>query len=104
MSKLFLCLPLDSTTKFRKKPSGGFSIWVTLPERLSSTQLLRQAVEHGVEFAPGSYFHVGRRETNNMRLAFSTLTQPQLRQGVKRLGKVISQALDAGRRQAAGDR
>jgi len=87
-----------------KKPNGGFSFWVSLPERLSSSTLLKLAVDNGIEFAPGSYFHVGRRESNNLRLAFSTLTQPQLRQGVKRLGKVIEQALEAGRRQAAGDR
>lgn len=87
-----------------KKPSGGFSFWVSLPERYSSTELLKRAVEEGVEFAPGNYFHVGRRESNNLRLAFSTLTQPQLRQGAKRLAQVIVKVLEAGRRQAAGDR
>jgi 2-aminoadipate transaminase len=87
-----------------KKPSGGFSFWVSLPERLSATELLKHAVEQGIEFAPGNYFNVGRRESNNLRLAFSTLTQPQLRQGVKRLGQVITSVLEASRRQVAGDR
>jgi 2-aminoadipate transaminase len=87
-----------------KKPSGGFSFWVSLPEWLSSTRLLKQAVAQGIEFAPGNYFHVGRRESSNLRLAFSTLTQPQLRQGIRRLGNVMAQALDTEHRQASGER
>jgi len=55
-----------------------------------------------VEFAQGNYFYVNRRDSNNFRLAFSTLTQPQLRQGIKRLGAVIQRAMAAqGRRPAA---
>lgn len=76
-----------------KTPSGGFSYWVNLPRWLDSMQLLKRAVSHGVEFAPGSYFNVGRRSSSDLRLAFSTLTQPQLRQGVRRLGAVISAAI-----------
>lgn len=76
-----------------KRPQGGFSFWINLPQWLDSAELLKFAVQHGVEFSQGNYFYVGRRSSSNFRLAFSTLTQPQLRQGIKRLGLAIQQAL-----------
>lgn len=72
-----------------KHPAGGFTYWVTMPPRCNSQDLLKRALKVGIEFAPGSFFYVDRRDSSSFRLAFSTLTQPQLRQGVKRLGKVI---------------
>src|SRR5690606_36155073 len=86
-----------------KRPQGGFNFWVQLPRGLRSMDVLRLAVAEGVEFAPGNYFNVGRTESSCMRLAFSTLTQPQLRTGIKRLGAVIRSALAQPRgREAAG--
>jgi 2-aminoadipate transaminase len=76
-----------------KRPQGGFYFWVQLPRGMRSMEILKLAVAEGVEFAPGNYFNVGRTESNCMRLAFSTLTQPQLRTGVKRLGAVLRTAL-----------
>ncbi|MBN2081742.1 PLP-dependent aminotransferase family protein [bacterium] len=86
-----------------KKPSGGFSFWLTLPSWLKSMDYLKETVKCGVEFAPGNYFYVGRRDSSNLRLAFSTLTQPQLRLGIKRLGSVLTETLAQHRRQASGE-
>ena len=79
-----------------KKPTGGFSYWIKLPESLNSRLLLKEALKAGVDFAPGNYFNVSGRDTNTFRLAFSTLTQPQIRQGIKRLGLVIRKAIKSG--------
>src|SRR5690606_22118342 len=76
-----------------KRPQGGFSFWVGLPEGASGAELLERSVANGIEFAPGSYFSVGRRDTNMLRLSYSTLTQAQIRQGVKRLGQVMEEML-----------
>lgn len=76
-----------------KRPQGGFTYWVSLPARLSSMRLLELSIAQGVEFAPGSFFYVDRRDSSNFRLAFSTLTQPQLRIGIRRLGRVLQQAI-----------
>lgn len=80
-----------------KRPQGGFSFWINLPQWMDSGELLKTAVQFGVEFSQGNYFYVGRRNSSNFRLAFSTLTQPQLRQGVKRLGQALQQALEERR-------
>jgi 2-aminoadipate transaminase len=77
-----------------KKPAGGFCLWATLPPHLGSSELLKRSIAQGVEFNTGNYFYVDRRESNNLRLAFSTLTQPQIRQGIKRLGQVITEFID----------
>jgi 2-aminoadipate transaminase len=81
-----------------KRPSGGLSFWVSLPPGLSSRDLLERSVEAGLEFAPGNFFYIDRRDGPYMRLSFSTLTQPQLRQGVRRLGLVIQRAMLESRR------
>jgi DNA-binding transcriptional MocR family regulator len=85
-----------------KRPSGGFTYWVGLPGRASSEELLKLAVQHGIDFAPSSFFSVDNKDGNYMRLAFSTLTQPQLRQGVRRLGMVMNLALAQGGRRSFG--
>jgi 2-aminoadipate transaminase len=85
-----------------KRPQGGFYYWIQLPRGQRSMDLLKSAVAEGVEFAPGNYFYIGRPESNCLRLAFSTLTQPQLRQGVKRLGAVMHRALAQPRAREAG--
>jgi DNA-binding transcriptional MocR family regulator len=82
-----------------KRPQGGFSFWVNLPAWLDSRELLKYAIQCGVEFAPGNYFYVGRRDACSFRLAFSPLTQPQIRQGIKRLGQALSQAFAARQRE-----
>ena len=81
-----------------KRPSGGLSFWVSLPGAMSSRELLDRSVEAGLEFAPGNFFYIDRRDGPHMRLSFSTLTQPQLRQGVRRLGLVIQRAMLETRR------
>lgn len=72
-----------------KQPAGGFSYWLSLPAGISGEQLLAAAVQQGIDFAPGSFFTVGHRDISQLRLAFGTLTQPQLRLGVRRLGGVV---------------
>jgi 2-aminoadipate transaminase len=91
MEELMLAhFPSDTSWK---KPTGGFSCWINLPPGITGEALLRRTVEHGVDFAPGSFFNVGHRDTSTIRLAFSALTQPQLRQGLRRLGNALHEAL-----------
>jgi len=87
-----------------KKPAGGFSYWVSLPGKIKAIDLLKEAITHGVEFAPGNYFDVNGRDTSSLRLAFSTLTQPQIRQGIKRLGKAVNAMVGSTQRRVAGEK
>ena len=78
------------------RPEGGMFLWVTLPERLSALELFEHAVEQKVAFVPGTPFFVDGGGRNNMRLNFSNSDQDRIREGIRRLGRIMKNLL-AGR-------
>jgi 2-aminoadipate transaminase len=72
-------------------PQGGLFLWVTLPEGLNTTEILKEAVKQKVAFVPGeSFFPCGGGE-NTMRLNFSNATPEKINEGIARLSQVIKQ-------------
>ncbi len=72
-------------------PQGGLFLWVTLPEGLNTTEILKEAVKQKVAFVPGeSFFPCGGGE-NTMRLNFSNATPEKVNEGIARLSQVIKQ-------------
>jgi len=71
-------------------------LWVTLPERLSALELFEHAVEQKVAFVPGTPFFVDGGGVNSMRLNFSNSDQDRIREGIRRLGRIMKNLL-AGR-------
>jgi 2-aminoadipate transaminase len=59
------------------EPRGGMFLWLTLPGRIHTAELLPLAVEQGVAFVPGEVFYSARPLKNAMRLNF-THTRPEL--------------------------
>jgi DNA-binding transcriptional MocR family regulator len=77
------------------KPQGGIFIWVTLPERVNTWNLLPRAVEQEkIAFVPGVAFGIQGRGQNSLRLNFSNATPEMIEEGVKRLGKIVREAVD----------
>jgi 2-aminoadipate transaminase len=76
------------------EPTGGFLIWLTLPEEIDVLAMRPAAVEAGVAYVPGPPFHVGEAGRNSMRLSFSHLTEPELETAVERLASVVRAALE----------
>lgn len=70
-------------------PEGGLFLWVTLPEDLDATDVLRVAVQRKVAFVPGAPFHPCGGGRNTMRLNFSNATPDNITQGIRRLGEVF---------------
>jgi GntR family transcriptional regulator / MocR family aminotransferase len=71
-------------------PQGGLFIWLSLPKRLTSEELLPLAWEEGVDFAPGSPFFPEEIESSGwLRLNFVVQAPSQIEEGMKRLGKAI---------------
>jgi 2-aminoadipate transaminase len=60
--------------------------------------LLDRAVKHGVVYVAGSAFYVNDRGGSRVRLSFSAPTHEQIREGVRRLGEAIREALQEGER------
>lgn len=75
------------------KPEGGMFLWVTLPEKVSSSHLFKLAIEENVAFVPGRAFYVDDGGENTLRLNFSNSDEQKIEDGIKRLAKVIKTML-----------
>jgi 2-aminoadipate transaminase len=78
------------------RPEGGLFLWACAPERLDMQELLPLAVAQKVAYVPGGPFHPNGGGHNTMRLNFSNASEEGIREGMKRLGMVIKQALRGG--------
>ncbi len=75
-------------------PEGGFFVWVELPPYVDCANMLAEAVEHGVVFAPGDGFYPDGRGRNCMRLAFCFAKPEAIEEGIRRLGEVLEDRLE----------
>jgi 2-aminoadipate transaminase len=76
-------------------PQGGLFIWATLDKRIDTTDLLALARDReGVAFVPGRAAYVdGRSGSSSMRLNFAGVPEGEIREGVRRIGKVAREQL-----------
>ena len=76
------------------RPTGGFFIWVTLPEHINTPALLTAALDAGVTFVPGDGCYPGGsgRGMSSMRLAFCYEEPEDIKEAVRRLAEVIAAA------------
>jgi 2-aminoadipate transaminase len=83
-------MPEDATWS---RPEGGYFIWLDAPSGPETGTLLARAEEAGVTFVKGSDFFVGGRGgERSMRLAFSFPSPDEIRDGVARLGALLTGA------------
>ena len=71
-------------------PTAGMFIWVTLPEGVNATEMVKDALAKKVAYVPGEVFYAGANvEKNHFRLSFVTVDPDRIREGVKNLAEVI---------------
>ena len=75
------------------RPEGGLFLWVTLPEGIDTTEMLKEAAERKVAYVPGRPFYAVGGGTNSLRLSFASVSPDTIREGIKRLGEVIEARL-----------
>ncbi len=75
------------------EPEGGMFLWATMPEGVSSMDLFDVAIKEKVAFVPGRPFYVDDSGENTLRLNFSNSDEARIEEGIKRLGKTISEFL-----------
>jgi 2-aminoadipate transaminase len=69
------------------RPDGGLFIWATL-DGVDTTDLLARS--EGVAFVPGRAAYVdGRRGSSSMRLNFAGVPDDDIREGIRRIGRVM---------------
>ena len=71
------------------RPQGGLFIWATLPDYIDTTDLLARALREHVAFVPGRAAFLDGRGGSSMRLNFSGVGEDDIREGVRRIGKVV---------------
>ena len=78
-------------------PTGGFFVWLTLPDGLDSQAMLPRAVSARVAYVPGTAFYADGMGSRNMRLSFCFPTPERIIEGTRRLGEVLHDELDTMR-------
>jgi 2-aminoadipate transaminase len=77
------------------RPGGGLFVWATLPAYIDTSDLLAKALRENVAFVPGAAAYLERgRGTSSMRLNFSGSTEDEIREGIRRIGKVVREQLE----------
>jgi 2-aminoadipate transaminase len=72
-------------------PEGGLFIWVTLPDYIDTTDLLARALEENVAFVPGRAAYLDGRGGSSLRVNFSGVGDDDIREGVRRVGKIVKE-------------
>ena len=75
------------------KPAGGLFIWATMPDVLSTEDLLAKALSRNVAFVPGPNAYVDGRGASSMRLNFSGVKEDEIIEGIRRIGQVAREML-----------
>jgi 2-aminoadipate transaminase len=76
------------------RPAGGLFIWATLPEFIDTTDLLARALRDNVAFVPGEAAFLDGRGRNSMRLNFSGCDEESIREGIRRIGEVVTEQME----------
>ena len=76
------------------RPEGGMFLWVTLPENLNARDILEQCLAEDVAFVPGAPFFPNGGHENTLRMNYSTSNAERIEEGVKRMAKVLRQAIE----------
>jgi 2-aminoadipate transaminase len=70
------------------RPEGGLFIWATLDGGVDTTDLMARS--EGVAFVPGRAAYMdGRRGSSSMRLNFAGVPDDDIREGIRRIGKIM---------------
>jgi 2-aminoadipate transaminase len=73
------------------RPQGGMFVWATLPDFIDTTDLLARALRENVAFVPGAGAYLDGRGHSSMRLNFSASGDDEIREGIRRIGKVVNE-------------
>ena len=70
-------------------PTGGYFVWLRLPEGVDGKALRAVANEHGVDLRHGAQFSPTGALGNHLRLSYAFYDDDDIREGVARLGGAL---------------
>jgi DNA-binding transcriptional MocR family regulator len=74
----------------RTHPSGGYFLWLELPEAIDAMELHRLAIEQGVSLAPGPIFSATHAFEHYVRLNFGHPWSPKIDDAIRVLGELLT--------------
>ena len=75
-------------------PEGGMFIWATLPEGYDSKIIAKKALERKIAIVSGATFLADQNQVSNaFRMNFSTPSDEDIVEGIKRLGDLLKEEL-----------
>jgi DNA-binding transcriptional MocR family regulator len=75
-------------------PTGGFYVWVTLPEGLDSKAMQPRAVHARVAYVPGTGFYADGSGRSHLRLSYCLPPPERIKEGVRRLAGVVEEEVE----------
>ena len=71
-------------------PEGGLFLFLTMPEGFDAVKFYDRALDAGVAYVAGEFFHPDGSGKNTMRMNFSFMTKERMTEGVKLLASLLS--------------
>ena len=77
-------------------PEGGLFLFLTMPEGFDAVKFYDTALDAGVAYVAGEFFHPDGSGKNTMRMNFSFMTPERIAEGVKLLASLLRETLTVG--------
>ena len=74
-------------------PEGGLFLFLTMPEGFEAVRFYDKALDAGVAYVAGEFFHPDGSGKNTMRMNFSFMTHERIAEGVKFLASLLAEEL-----------
>ena len=71
------------------RPEGGLFLFLTMPEGFDAVRFYDKALDAGVAYVAGEFFHPDRSGKNTMRMNFSFMDHDKITEGVKLLARLL---------------
>ncbi len=71
------------------RPEGGLFLFLTMPEGFDAVKFYDTALDAGVAYVAGEFFHPDRSGKNTMRLNFSFMTPERITEGIRLLASLL---------------
>ena len=76
-------------------PEGGLFLFLTMPEGFDAVKFYDTALDAGVAYVAGEFFHPDGSGKNTMRMNFSFMTPERITEGVKLLASLLTTHLSS---------
>lgn len=74
-------------------PEGGLFLFLTMPDGFDAVRFYDNALDAGVAYVAGEFFHTGGTGKNTMRMNFSFMSEQKICEGVKLLSELLREEL-----------